>query len=466
MIRPAKHTMTTSGNPSSRYDSAVIGLGETGWSLARFLLAQGEKIVVVDTRQHPPFLQALRERWPQVSVALGGLDISTLLASQRVLVSPGVSLPAALCRHLEEAGIPVQSDIDLFCQHAQAPIIAVTGSNGKSTVTTLLGEMAKQAELHAPTGGNLGPPALDLLAARDVDYYLLELSSFQLSHTHSLNAHAAVILNFSEDHLDRHRDVNDYLDAKRRIYVGDGLMVINADDPVTNRLIEPGRRVRRYSVVDTTADLCLRRDGEGHTWLCSGQRQLIRQHQLALSGVHHVSNALACLGLAESMAIDLSCCIGVLQRFVGLPHRCQALGTHHGLHWYDDSKATNVAATCAAVRNLATQGAVVLIAGGCSKGSDMRPLAATLVGRVRHAVLFGQDAPLMEEALSTCLPCTRVRDMQEAVRMAIKVAKPGQQVLLSPACASLDQYTSYRHRGEDFAKQLQALTTRGPSCTS
>ena len=440
------------------YDSAIIGLGATGWSLARFLLGRGEHIAITDTRDQPPYLAQLQECAPDSDLALGRLDQDLLLRARRVFVSPGVSLPDALVACLRAAGVVLASDIELFCQHARSPIVAVTGSNGKSTVVTLLGECAAHAGLCAPTGGNLGPPALDLLASeRPVDYYLLELSSFQLLHTHSLNAHAAVVLNFSDDHLDRHGDRRHYWQAKRHIYAGDGLMVINVDDPMVCGLVSADRRLCRYSLRDPQAELHIAHDTGGVAWLCQGSRRLLRCSQLALPGEHNLSNALACLALAGSMGIDAGDCVPVLRRFTGLAHRLQSLGHYRGVPWYNDSKATNVAATCAAVDTLAGSSGIILLAGGDAKGADFAPLAAACVGRVRHALLFGRDAACIEAQLTGRLPCTRVADLAAAVRHAARLATPGDSVLLSPACASSDAYVDYQARGEDFIRQVQAL---------
>lgn len=443
------------------YDSVIVGLGETGRSCVRFLLERGERIAVTDTRPCPPGLAWLRECCPHVHAAPGALDVKLLTQAGRVIASPGVVLPELLSRQLRRAGVEVIGDVELFCRHASAPIVAISGTNGKSTVTALLGEMAARAGLRAPTGGNLGPPALDLLSQGEVDYYLLELSSFQLARTYSLNAHAAVVLNIDVDHLDRHGSWDRYVAAKRKVYAGDGLMVLNADDPGVCRLAQAGRRMVRYSTRDDAAELCMRRDEQGDIWLCQGRRRVIRQAELGLAGEHNAGNALACIALADSLGIAPAVVVETLRAFTGLAHRCQRVSQYRGIRWYNDSKATNIAATAAAVSSLAGRGAIVLIAGGDGKGADFSALRPVLADRVRHAVLIGRDAPRIAAGLGTQLPSTLARDMEAAVQCAGRLAKEGDIVLLSPACSSLDQYQDYRARGEAFVASVRALEGDG-----
>ena len=433
--------------------NVIVGLGKTGLSCARYLAARGEEFAVIDSRDAPPGLEELRREFPQVPVFLGGFDAAVLARAQRLVVSPGVALAVPAIAAAVRDGAAVVGDIELFAREARAPVVAVTGANGKSTVTTLVGEMIRDAGLHAQLGGNLGTPALDLLAAEIPDFYVLELSSFQLETTYSLDAAAAVVLNISPDHMDRYHDVHDYAAAKQRIYRGTGTMVINGDDPLVAAMLEPGRKVVRFGLsVPVQGDFGLRqRDGEAY--LAKGAEILLAAAELRIKGSHNIANALAALALGDALAIPMGSMLDTLRRFAGLPHRTQWVASRNGVNWYNDSKGTNVGATLAALQGM--PGKVVLIAGGLGKGQDFTPLKAAVAAKARAVVLLGQDAAVIERAVAGAASVVRVKDMDEAVEQAANLAHAGDTVLLSPACASFDMFKGYDHRGEVFTAAVR-----------
>jgi UDP-N-acetylmuramoylalanine--D-glutamate ligase len=437
------------------FDSIVVGLGLTGLSCARYLAARGERIAVADTRSEPPQLAALREMLPAVPVYLGDLAAAPLTNAGRLVVSPGLSAREPAIAEAARSGVAILGDIELFCQAARAPIVAVTGANGKSTVTTLVAEMARVAGQRVAAGGNLAPAALDLLDEPQPDLYVLELSSFQLETTYSLDAAAAVVLNITADHMDRYASLAEYQAAKARIYYGHGVMVINLDDPLVAALQYPGRE----TLIFTLGDPGLQKNvfGVRDGWLVQGGQQLLPVSEVRLPGAHNLANALAALALGTAVDLPLVAMLEALRRFAGLPHRCQWIARKAGADWYDDSKGTNVGASIAAIRGLAGDNDVILIAGGDGKGADFTELAAVAPGGVRAAVLLGRDAPKLAAVLKDIVPVTEVADMPAAVAAAAGRARPGDKVLLSPACASLDMFRDYKHRGELFAAAVREL---------
>ena len=433
---------------------AVVGLGKTGLSAARFLLRQGIGCAVVDSRDKPPGLAQLREEMPGVAVFLGGLNSTALNVATHLLVSPGVALEEPAIRAALRGGARLLSDIDLFACMAQAPMVGITGANGKSTVTTLLGEMARAAGRKAGVGGNLGTPALDLLS-EDAELYVLELSSFQLERTTQLQCAAATVLNVSPDHLDRYPDIASYAEAKRRIFRGEGVMVLNADDPLVMDMAEPERRCVTFGLGDAPLpDFHLLQCEDGD-WLARKGVPLLPVTQLRLQGRHNLANALAALALGEAVDLPFEAMLAALRAFRGLEHRMQWVADTGGIAWIDDSKATNIGACQAALEGLS--GKAVLIAGGDGKGADFSPLVPAVARHARAAVLMGRDAPLLEQALHGVTHTVRVANMREAVCAARQLAQPGDTVLLSPACASWDQYEDYRHRGRMFAEEVGRL---------
>jgi UDP-N-acetylmuramoylalanine--D-glutamate ligase len=426
----------------------VIGLGATGASVLRFCAARNIAFDATDSRAEPADLSELQALDSQARFALGGFAAPGPVSGYAAaVVSPGVSLEEPFVRALRADGLPLIGDIELFAQTAEAPVVAITGSNGKSTTTELLGAMAESAGLRAGVGGNLGTPALDLLDPA-AELYVLELSSFQLETTHSLAAAAATVLNLSEDHLDRHGDMARYAAAKARVYRGCGTAVINRDEPLTAEGAEAARRQLRFGAgaPQSEADYGIR-DG----WLVAGEQALIAIDAMRLRGRHNHLNALAALALAEAASLPRERCLQALRDFDGLPHRCVLVAEGHGVQWLDDSKATNVGAACAALAGM--DAPVIWIGGGQGKGQDFAPLAAQLAERARAAIVFGQDAELLAETLrASAVPVQVVGDLEAAVRDAAQTAQSGDCVLLSPACASLDQFSDYRARGQAFAR--------------
>lgn len=432
----------------------VVGLGLTGLSVAVFLARLGIGLAVVDTRENPPGLAELREVLPDVAVFLGGLEPAAFSRATHLIVSPGVALETPAISRAIQAGIPVCGDLDLFACCAKAPIIGITGSNGKSTVTTLLGEMAEADGRKVRVGGNLGTPMLDLLD-EEADLYVLELSSFQLERSLLLNAKAATVLNISPDHLDRYADIHGYAEAKRRIFRGDGLLVLNGDDPVVEAMDEPGRRAVRFSLVnDSPAEYRLGLVN-GEEWLIIRDSPLLPVGEVKIKGRHNMANALAALALGEAAGLSNTSMLEALREFGGLEHRMQWVADVDGVAYVNDSKATNVGACKAALEGLVQP--IVLIAGGDGKGADFAELAPVVSAKVRAVVLIGRDAPVLEKALAQVVATVRADSLRQAVSTARQLAQKGDVVLLAPACASLDQFKDYRERGRVFAETVRSL---------
>lgn len=452
----------------------VVGLGASGISALRYLARLGDALTVTDSRAAPAGIDALRAEFPQVEFRLGGFTAPEPLSQFReAVVSPGVSLDEPFVQALLAAGVPVIGDIELFARaiagHA-CRVVGITGSNGKSTVTTLVGEMAHAAGLRVKVGGNLGTPALDLLAD-DTELYVLELSSFQLETTHSLACSAAAYLNLSEDHLDRHGTMQAYGTIKSRIFRGCGVAVVNRDDPATREGAEQARSCVSFGLHDPGAanerSYTLRRPQTLRPELAPveaalavvepvrdpdhprGVTPLLAMRALRIQGLHNVANALAALALADALGLQREASLRALSEFGGLPHRCQFVAERGGVTWLNDSKGTNVGSTLAALQGL--DAPIVWLGGGQGKGQDFRPLARPLAEKGRAALLFGQDAEAIEQAIYGALPVYREPDMAQALARARTLAQPGDRVLLSPACASLDQFRNYVERGERFS---------------
>jgi len=450
-----KERINMTDNGTQQFDSVVVGLGLTGLSCARYLVARGEMIAIADSRSEPPQLAALQLELPQVPVFLGDLAAAPLTRASRLIVSPGLSVQEPAFTAAREAGIPILGDIELFAQAASAPVIAITGANGKSTVTSLVAEMARVAQRRVAAGGNLAPPALDLLAEPEVDLYVLELSSFQLETTHSLHAAAAVVLNLSADHMDRYPDMDAYAAAKARIYAGDGVMVLNRDDPRVAAMRRPDRTSLEFTLGDPGIDESA--FGLRNGWLVRGAQRLLPGGELAMPGAHNVANALAALALGEAVGLPMVAMLETLRRFSGLPHRCQWIAHKRGADWFDDSKGTNVGATLAAIEGLAGNNNLVLIAGGDGKGADFTDLGRVMARHVHTVILLGRDADRIAAVVPESVATVRVNDMPAAVAAAADRVRQGDKVLLSPACASLDMFRDYKQRGEIFAMAVRAL---------
>lgn len=428
----------------------IIGLGSTGFSVAKFLRELEINFAIVDSRDKPPMIDRLAEDMPDVPVFTGGFDQAALDVATHLVVSPGVSLHEKSIHKATTAGVRIISDIDLFVSATDKPVLAITGSNGKSTVTTMMGAMAKRANLNAAIGGNLGTPALDLLE-QEADLYVLELSSFQLERTNWLNAKAATVLNVSADHLDRHVDMAAYAAEKKRIFQGDGVLVLNADDPVVMAMRDSNRECLNFSV-NARADFWF---DQASGNLMQGERVLMARNDLPLEGKHNVANALAALAMGAAIGLDVSAMCDALKVFRGLDHRMQKVAEIAGVSWINDSKATNIGACIAALQGYDDK--VVLIMGGDAKGADMTELTPVVKEKAKAVVLMGKDAALIEQALAGCVPTHFAENMKTAVRIAAGLAEAGDSVLLSPACASLDQYKNYIERGDKFAAAVRAL---------
>ena len=430
----------------------VIGLGKTGFSIACFLNQHGYKFAIADSRDKPPLMEALLQKMPDTAVFTGGFDEAAFTVATHLIVSPGVALTESAIQQAEAGGAKILSDIDLFACVVNRPVVAITGSNGKSTVTTILGKMAACAGIKVAVGGNLGTPALDLLA-ENTEMYVLELSSFQLERTTQLKPVVATVLNVSPDHMDRYVEINDYAEQKRKIFNGDGVMVLNADDPIVADMLEPGRRVLTFAM-DKAADYQVRKI-DNVDWLTSAHTNFMPVGELLMEGRHNVANALAALAIGESVELPVAAMCEALRAFSGLEHRMQRVAEVNGVTWINDSKATNVGACMAALQGQEKK--VILIAGGDCKGADMHELAPMVKNKTRAVVLMGKDAGLIEQALNGCIPVHFAASVQQAVQIAAKLAKAGESVLLSPACASLDQYKNYQERGEKFAQAVWSL---------
>lgn len=440
-----------------QFDTLVLGLGKTGFACARYLSLQGIPFAVADNRDIPPMLNAMQSTLPDVPLYLGGFDQSLLANAKHLLVSPGLSLQDDAILHAINAGVEVYGDIELFCRNNTAPVIAITGSNGKSTVTTLVAEMLRAANISVAEGGNLGTPVLDLLTEHAADIYVLELSSFQLETVRSLNAFAAVVLNISPDHMDRYADLADYAEAKARIYDGDGYMIVNLDDPAVATMARDHRTCIGFTLSEPEAGQYGVRKYDNVRWLVKGEQKLIAVDDLQIKGEHNIANAMAAMALAETLSCPLPAMLGVLRLFPGLDHRCQWVSSRANVIWINDSKGTNVGASCAAIKGLSGDENIILIAGGEGKGADFSELEEVAEGRLKAAIVLGKDGPEIGKVLLHVVPVHSVDNMQMAVETAARIAKSGDIVLLSPACASLDMFENYQARGDAFVAAVNQL---------
>ena len=440
---------------TSKADNLVFGLGITGMSVARYLKRNGIDALFVDSRSEPPGLDELHELLPDADVILGENATVQLSNINRIIASPGVADSEPMLTVARKAGIDVVSDIELFAQDAEAPIVAVTGSNGKSTVTTLLALMCDAAGMTALAGANLGEPALDLLLQDKPDLYVLELSSFQLQRTETLPAKVAVLLNVSADHLDWHESEKNYRNAKYRIFRNAAAAVISRNDPDIAKHVSKGTRIVSFGLDVPEDEHYGLREEEGGEFLARGEQLLLATSELALVGRHNQLNALAALAAGELMGLELPAMLQVLAEFPGLPHRMQLVARKQGVDFINDSKATNVGAAVAAVESI--DGIIVLIAGGESKGGDFDDLSNAVSDRLRAAVLIGSDADRIADALADKALVVFANDIDDAVVQAAGYAESGDTVLLAPGCASFDQFPNYMARGDAFAAAVQGL---------
>jgi UDP-N-acetylmuramoylalanine--D-glutamate ligase len=445
----------------------VLGLGDTGLSMARWLARRGARVRVADSRAAPPHAGVLARELPGVALATGAFSDATLAGADFVAISPGIDRREAPIAAAIRRGVPVAGDVELFAQAlqpAQAKVVAITGSNGKSTVTAMTGAMCKAVGKETVVAGNIGLPVLDALTAIEdgapaPEVFVLELSSFQLESTHTLSPDAATVLNVSEDHLDRYDSLADYAQAKARVFAGAGAQVVNRDDRLSLAMARGGN-VKTFGLSEPRGDSewGIASGTQGRA-LAHGKRLLLPLAELPLVGLHNAANALAAHALATALGLPEDPLAAALRRFEGLPHRMRRIAEIAGVAWYDDSKGTNVGATAAALSGMDRP--VVLIAGGDGKGQDFAPLAPAVKGRAHTVVLIGRDAALIERALSASgARFRRAAGMDEAVEEAARAARAGDAVLLSPACASYDMYRDYVQRAEAFAAAVRRLRER------
>ena len=409
---------------------------------------------MTDSRAAPPEMQALRELAPDAEIRVGRFDERLLEGASEIIASPGVSLREPFIIEAARRGLPIIGDIELFAREAQAPVAAITGTNGKSTVTTLVAKMAEAAGKRVLAGGNLGRPALELLTEPTPDVYVLELSSFQLDTTHSLRTAAATVLNVTPDHMDRYDSIEAYAESKARIFDRCDTAVVNLDDPLVRVMGGEGKVLGFSLIKDPDAEYYAVERGDDVALMYKDE-PLTLMSQLKITGLHNAANALAAIAMADALGISRAASIEALRQFPGLAHRSQWVADVRGVRYVDDSKGTNVGATLAAVAGM--PGSLIVIAGGQGKGQDFAPLAPAFRNKVRHVVVIGQDAKLIAAALEGVCTMEFASDMDSAVRACARVAQPGETVLLSPACASLDMFKDYAHRGDVFAAAVRSL---------
>lgn len=438
----------------------VVGLGASGLSCVKFLASRGVPIAINDTRAEPPQLAAFKAAFPDVPVSLGKLDAELLAQASTIIVSPGIALSEPAIAAQMARGIPVIGDIELFAHAVKAPVIAITGTNAKSTVTILVGKMAEACGYRVQVGGNLGTPALTLLVNDPLaNLFVLELSSFQLETTYSLNTEVATILNISPDHMDRYADLSAYTHAKQRIYQHCNYAICNLDDAATDCNDYHVAKKCYFTLGTPSANQFGIQIKNNESYLAYGDRTLIPTAQLPVRGKHYQANALAALAIGAAFGMSFDSMLQVLREFPGLPHRCQFVREHNGVKWFNDSKGTNVGATHAAIEGLGSEikGKLILIAGGVGKNADFSGLAALTAQYVRHAVLIGEAAQELAQVMHDHTAISFAKDMQQAVLQAANAAHPNDSVLLSPACASFDMFRHYEHRGEVFTDIVRKL---------
>ena len=438
----------------------IVGLGVTGLSCLRHFVRQGIAVSVFDTRENPPNLAQIRAEFPDLTLHLGVQSVAIVDAADEIYLSPGIApndpfLAAAVAR-----GAVIRGDMDLFAEQAAAPIIAISGSNAKSTVTSLVGEMARCAGLDVGVGGNLGTPALELLSPQR-DCYVLELSSFQLERCETFRATVGCVLNVSADHIDRHENMINYHRAKQSLYRGVEVAIFNRDDGLTTPLAAAGMRLHSFSLQAPDLNHYGLREFDGQSWIVRGLERLLAVADIPLVGRHNLLNVVAALAIGEAAGFELTAMQRAVKQFRGLPHRCEAVACIDGVRYINDSKATNVAATVAAIEGLSPDvtGKTLLIAGGVTKSADFSPLAAALAGSDCQLLLYGEGAATIAEAVPA-VPLHRADNLAEAVAMAAEIAVGGDLVLLSPACASFDQFRDFSHRGEVFVEAVEKLAAQ------
>lgn len=445
-----------------QYRSAlVLGAGETGYSVIRYLFARGLQIRVMDTRLAPPMAKRIAKNFPQVECRFGTFDEGILQDSALIVLSPGINLHQPDLQAARQAGSHITGDVELFVQENTKPIIAITGSNGKSTVTTLAGKMCQAGGLKTLIAGNIGSPVLNALTDKvSYDVAVIELSSFQLETTGRLGARAAAILNISADHMDRYDSIGSYVLAKTAILRGAKQVVLPLYDEMLNQVMSTDN-VLSFALDEPNNDSQFGVSRiVNRQWLVKGNQRLIKRDDIPLTGLHNVKNVLAAFALVDFLQLPLASKVAAVREFTGLPHRMETIAVHDGITWINDSKATNIGATLSALSSL-NKKEVIWIAGGQGKGADFTEMSKAIGSNIKMLVVLGKDAQLIEKALQGKLEIKHVANMSEAVKCAGQHAGENSIVLLSPACASFDMYRNYAYRGVDFTNLVRAWIRKG-----
>lgn len=437
------------------YENVIVGLGDTGLSVANFMRTHKKPFVIVDSRSNPPQLNKFKELFPQAEVILGEFSEEIFKHAKQIILSPGIDIKDPIIRAAVSSGINCIGDIEIFAKNVKIPTISITGSNGKSTVTSLVVNMANEANVKAYAGGNLGPPALDLLRHKDAELFVLELSSFQLESTLSLKSAVSSVLNISPDHLDRHGSVDHYAQIKAKIYERTKCSVINRDDTYVSSMEVEG------DVISFGLDQPIKKNfglvaHSNEIFLAQGNKLLMPASRILMYGEAGILNSLAALAVGYSIQLPMEKMLEVLTTFKGLPHRLSCVRTLKGVSWFNDSKGTNVGATTSSIKSLDKN--IILLAGGVHKGGDLDLLSKAVKKHVQSVILFGQDATTIKQALIGATNDIQiVGSMCDAVSIANDKSKSGDKVLLSPACASFDMYSNYIERGNNFEFYVRAL---------
>lgn len=448
----------TSSTPA-RFDFGVIGLGVTGRSVAAFLSGSGQDFCCVDTREGAAGIDGFRLEFPRTMVMTGRVPAEVYASCAELVVSPGIDLGSSDLEPAVASGRPLIGDIELFARSAAAPIIAITGTNGKSTVTTMVTDILGTAGIAALSGGNLGPPALDLLALQEPDYYVLEVSSFQLELTRSLQPEVATVLNISPDHLDRHRDMSAYAAIKQRVYARAGKSLVNADDPLVAHMTVSGERLSFSSRCPEAADYGVRFKGAAFEILRRGN-VFVQVTRSSLAGKHNAENAMIAAAACDQLGVEAQAIAAALSTYQPLPHRSVLVAQIDGVRYVDDSKATNPGAAISSLQGIRTPAGTIVILGGRSKGLPFDRLGEEVAKLAKAAVVIGEAANEIRNEIADRIPCIHAGDMAEAVAAATGIAESGDTVLLAPACASFDMFEDYIARGAAFVAAVETVPNR------
>ncbi|CAI8318120.1 MAG: UDP-N-acetylmuramoylalanine--D-glutamate ligase [Cellvibrionales bacterium UBA7375] len=439
--------------------TAILGMGATGVSVASFLASRDMPFDFSDSRNEPPNIDLIKANHPQAEVSLGAFDADYLCRYDRLIVSPGISLDEPELVKAKAQGVELLGDFELFLEQAQAPVIAITGSNGKSTVTALLGKMAEDSGISVGIGGNIGTPMLDLLDESHT-LYVIEVSSFQLELLNDARGAISCLLNISPDHLDRYKNLQQYHSAKHRIFRGASKVVINREDVLTRPLISIQIPMISFGLNQPDLGSFGILEGIKNGYLSYGIERLMRVDQVALKGSHNIANTLAALALGYSVDLPMEGMLDTLKTFKGLPHRCQTIAEVNSVSFINDSKATNVGATIAAIKGLGNRDSknIILIAGGQAKGQEFSALASEIAASVKLTILIGENAEQFASILQDSSEYQFSDSLDGAVNQANQYADSGDTVLLSPACASFDMFDGFEHRGHCFKMAVEGLS--------